>query len=326
MDEKSNADSHEQDPVVEPLVKREHLNRTWIGLGAALEWIALRGQPIALKLYHDRQDAADEALAALLSDLPSAVAESVVRGAEAGAVGILVPVSSGIWRQTATSDANDADLPFRLIGTDDHDEWEGAILRTSQQKLQEGECPGYERVQIQSAFVLENWPENTFDIKPARPRVAEKREAEKALNLAARDESPTYSKVQIQPVFVFFERPDHTPEIDPAQQETSVASCAENAETETPSIPSSAAALPAVRRVVEDIIGFAQKDRAPISDVEMFELVKAVLPNARRGQVRSIYRALKPVSKRGPKGAREPDRKKYIEELGQKITPAELPN
>lgn len=131
MNEKSDADSHEQDPVVEPFVKREHLNRTWIGLGAALEWIALRGQPIALKSYRDRENEADEALVAMLANLPSAFAESVVRGEEAGAADILVPVSSGIWRQTATSDTNDADLPFRLIGTDDHDECEGAIIRMS---------------------------------------------------------------------------------------------------------------------------------------------------------------------------------------------------
>lgn len=258
MDEKSNADSHEQDPVVESLVKREHLNRTWIGLGAALEWIALRGQPIALNLYRDREDKADAALVALLADLTSAVAESVVRGAETGADGILVPVSSGIWRQTATCDANDKDLPFRLIGTDDHDEWEGTIIRKSQQVLQEGECPGYERAQIQSTFVLENRPEHTLDLQP----------------------------VQVGP----------------------------------------AAAIADVRRVIEAAIANAGEDIAPLTQREMLTIVKRCLPNARRNQVRDTYAEHRPSPKPGPKGARNPDRERQIEELGQKLIAAQLHN
>jgi len=83
-------------------------------------------------------------LVSTLADLPPAIAESVVRGVEAGAADVLVPVSSGIWRQTATSDANDADQPFRLIAFDEQDEWEGTIIRVSQRALQEGERVGRE--------------------------------------------------------------------------------------------------------------------------------------------------------------------------------------
>jgi len=246
------------DAYVQPLVKRAHLNGYWIGLAAALEWIALRGQPISLESYLDREDAADEMLVSTLADQPPAIAESVVRGAEAGAADILVPVSSGIWRQTATSDAKDADLSYRLIGTDDHDEWEGAIIRTSQQALQVGECPGYERMQIQSAFILEKWPEHTLDIEP----------------------------VPVGP----------------------------------------AAASPAVERVIAKAIVMADDEMAPISQREMLVLVKRCLPNARRDQVREIYRELVPTSKPGPKGRREHDRDRLIGELGDKLAAAQLHN
>ena len=108
MGDKSEADLHEQVPEVAPLVKRKHLNKTWIGLGAALEWIALRGQPMSLKLYHDRENEADQALVAALADLPNEIAESIVRGEAEKEPGVLGPIPSGIWRQTATCDANDA--------------------------------------------------------------------------------------------------------------------------------------------------------------------------------------------------------------------------
>jgi len=169
MNDKSEADPHEQDPLVEPLVKREDLNKTWIGLGVALEWIALRGQPMSLKSYRDRENEADEALVATLADLPSQIAESIVRGEPEEDRRRLVPISSGIWRQTATSDTNDAAQPYRLIGTDDDDPWEGAILGVN--------IPEYRRIQIRSAFILKNWRENELRIEPlptpavSRPKV-----------------------------------------------------------------------------------------------------------------------------------------------------------
>ncbi|MCY0151666.1 hypothetical protein OEG86_04780 [Hoeflea alexandrii] len=108
MDENFESDSRANDDDVKPSVTREDLTKTWIGLGAALEWIALRGQPTSLKLYRNRENEADEVLVTTLADLRPAFAESIVRGAEAGSDDVLVPVISGIWRQTATSDANDA--------------------------------------------------------------------------------------------------------------------------------------------------------------------------------------------------------------------------
>lgn len=164
-------DNFETDPCangadVEPLVKREDLNKTWIGLGVALEWIARRGQPMSLKSYRYHENEADEALVATLADLPSEIAESIVRGEAEEDRRRLVPIPSGIWRQTATSDANDDNQPYRLLGTDDDDEWEGAILGAH--------VSGYRRIQIRSSFILENWPKHEVGIEmlPISPAVA----------------------------------------------------------------------------------------------------------------------------------------------------------
>lgn len=164
MDKKSNADSHTKGSYVEPSVKREHLNKRWIGLGTALDWIAQRGQPLSQELYPAREDAANEAFVATMADLPSEIAESLVRGQPEEGPLSLVPIPSGIWRVTATSDANDAGQPYRLIGTDEEDPWEGAILGMH--------VAGYRKVQIQSAFILDRWPEHTPAIEPVQIRAA----------------------------------------------------------------------------------------------------------------------------------------------------------
>ncbi|MCQ2005702.1 hypothetical protein [Rhizobium sp. NRK18] len=157
MDDNFEADSRANDADVNPSVTREDLDKTWIGLGAALEWIALRGQPIPRELYRGREEEADEALVATLADLPSEIAEAIVRGEPEEDRRRLVPVPSGIWRQTATSDFNDSGQPYRLIGTDDDDPWEGAILGV--------QVGGYRRIQIRSSFILENWSEHELDIE-----------------------------------------------------------------------------------------------------------------------------------------------------------------
>jgi|GEM_PF-1668293 len=166
MDDNFEADSRANDDDVKPSVTREDLNKTWIGLGAALEWIALRGQPMSRRSYSDRENEADEALVATLADLPSQIAESIVRGEPEEDRRRLVPIPSGIWRQTATSDANDAGQPYRLIGTDDDEPEEAAILGV--------QVGGYRRIQIRSSFILENWPEHELGIEtlPISPAVA----------------------------------------------------------------------------------------------------------------------------------------------------------
>ena len=158
----SEADVHTKGSCVEPSVKREDLQRGWIGLGTALDWIAQRGQPLSRHLYPAREDTANETFVAAMADLPSEFAESLVRGQFEDGPLTLVPIPSGIWRLTATSDANDADLPYRLIGTDEGDPCEGAILGMH--------VAGYRKVQIQSAFILDRWPEHTPAIEPVPTR------------------------------------------------------------------------------------------------------------------------------------------------------------
>lgn len=250
MDGDFEADSRANDADVKPSVTREDLNKTWIGLGAALEWIALRGQPMSLKSYRGRESEADEALVATLADLPSKIVESVVRGEPEEDRRRLVPIPSGIWRQTATSDSNDSGQPYRLIGTDDDDPWEGAILGVG--------IAGYRRIQIRSAFILENWPEYklNLDSVPLGPAVA---------------------------------RAD-------------------------------------MRRVIETIIAMAGDELVPISQREMLTLVIRCLPNARRAEIRKIYAEKMAAPKPGPKGPRDPNRERRIQELGQKLIAAQLHN
>ena len=101
--------------------------------------------------------------------MPPDIAEALVRRAREGEPVPLVPIPSGIWRQTARSDANDAGKPYRLIRTDDEDdhEWEGSILGQH--------VPGYRRIQILTDFIRDNWPEHTSEIKfsTIRPAIAQ---------------------------------------------------------------------------------------------------------------------------------------------------------
>lgn len=147
------------DCIVQPTIVLDDLRRNWIGFGAAIEWIAMRGQPLSLQSYWARDDDAAEALVSELADLPPPIAESLVRGVAEDESGPLVPIPSGIWRLTATSDANDEEQPYRLIGTDDFCEQDGSIrgLHVS----------GYRRIQIRTDFIRDNWPENTDHIVPS---------------------------------------------------------------------------------------------------------------------------------------------------------------
>jgi hypothetical protein len=166
MDEEGKPDQFTPDNVLQPPITREYLEKFWIGFGAATNWIAMRGQPTPEQMYLEREDAADETLVAVLADLPPVIAEALVRGVPEDKLGSMVPIPSGIWPQTATSDANDAGKPYRLIGTDDHCEWDGSI-----HSLQ---GPSYRRIQIRADFIRDNWPEHKKDIEPQqiRPVVA----------------------------------------------------------------------------------------------------------------------------------------------------------
>jgi hypothetical protein len=169
MDEEGNSDQLLDESTLQPLIIREDLKKFWIGLGVAIDWIAMRGQPMSARLYSERVDKALEALVEALADMRPEIAKALVQGVEKGKPGLSVPVDSGIWGQTATSDANDAGQSYRLCWTDYNREWDGMILAVCDSSRRVSDYPvlGYSRVQIQADFILKNWPEFKTDIEPS---------------------------------------------------------------------------------------------------------------------------------------------------------------
>jgi site-specific recombinase XerC len=108
----------DQVEMVGALIKLADFDGYWIGIGAALDWIAMRGEAMPLALYFQCYDEGAEALVQLLCDMPDDEASRLVRGLDVNGGGLLGPVPSGIWPLTATSDSNDAGMPYRLTGTD----------------------------------------------------------------------------------------------------------------------------------------------------------------------------------------------------------------
>jgi hypothetical protein len=153
MGESNKSGSVEAVQFVEPSATRELLSaRHWIGLGLALDWIAMRGQPMPLSEFNARHDLAASDLIDHLADMPTDMAEAMVRGVPENENGALKAVPAGIWRQTTAREDEFGDLPFFLIGTSDGPggEWEGTIAGR--------EASGYAKVSIRADFVLEYWP------------------------------------------------------------------------------------------------------------------------------------------------------------------------
>lgn len=236
--------------AIQPYITLADLEDSWIGIGVAIDWIAMRGKPMTLKEYNRREDEAAEALVEILSSIPPLQAEKNVRGLDENNPGPLVDIPSGIWPQTATSDANDRGKLYRLIGTDDLNQWEGAILSPH--------ASGYRRVQIRSDFIRDNWPENSSAVTapPTRNVVSQAK----------------------------------------------------------------------LRRLVEKIIFETPKELAPLTQREVSELVSLFIPSAQRDNIRRICKELISLPKPGPRGRRNPERKTQIQELGEKLISAQLPN
>jgi hypothetical protein len=134
------------------------------GIGLALDWIAMRGQPMPAQNDNARHDEAASALVDLLADMTPEIVEPLVRGAAEGHLEELKPIPSGIWTQTAAKDSNEASGPYCLISVDDDDENEGAILGP--------QVSGYRRVQIRADFIANNWLETTLAIAAVKSRPA----------------------------------------------------------------------------------------------------------------------------------------------------------
>jgi hypothetical protein len=137
------------------------LQGTWIGAGLAIDWIAMRGQPIPEQEYRKRYDEAASALIALLADLPPEIAKSLAQGSAENNPADLVPIPAGVWPQTAAVDCGERDTPFWLVGVDDDVEGEGAILGHR--------ISGYRRLQFRTDFIRESWSETTLEV--AAPKI-----------------------------------------------------------------------------------------------------------------------------------------------------------
>lgn len=164
MDELRQGDNVAAETLLQPTATKKHLDSVWIGIGLALDWIAMRDQPMPAQDYNARHDEAASALVDLLADMPADIVESCVRGVVEGYPGLLVPIPSGIWRQTAATQSNEDHRPYWLVGVGDDDEDEGVISGP--------QVRGYRKVQIRADFIADNWPETTLAIVPVKSRPA----------------------------------------------------------------------------------------------------------------------------------------------------------
>lgn len=168
--------------IVQPYVTLADLQESaWIGIGAAMEWIAMRGKPLTVELYRKREDEADAALVATFANTPQNE-EWVVIGEDQASPGELKPIPIGIWLQTATSDFDDSGKPYRLIGTDEYNEWDGAIL--------DSQLSGYRKVKVRTAFILDHWPEDgEKTAAPSARNVVSQAQLRRLIKMICRDKS-----------------------------------------------------------------------------------------------------------------------------------------
>ena len=59
VEEPDNFNPPDGDDLLKPSVNRSDLDRIWIGHGAALDWIAMRGQPMSLAQHRMWEDETD---------------------------------------------------------------------------------------------------------------------------------------------------------------------------------------------------------------------------------------------------------------------------
>lgn len=168
--------------IVQPHVTLADLQESdWIGIGAAIEWIAMRGKPMTLELYRQREDEADAALVATFANMLQN-GKSVVMGEDQSNPGELKPIPIGIWLQTATSDFDESGKPYRLIGMDEYSEWGGAIVSL--------QVPGYRRVQVRTGFIQKHWPEHGEKMAaPSARNVVSRAQLRRLIEMICRDTS-----------------------------------------------------------------------------------------------------------------------------------------
>ncbi len=137
---------------------------SWIGFGAAVDWIALRGQSVAEGEYGARLDHAVAALIGEIQRLDPASCEAVVEGVELLDVqGPHVSVLHGCWPGVRFRAADFALGAFNLVLVDDDDEWGGSL---------DGRSDGFTKLRIRTRFILDRWQLGTLEVDPDKQVVA----------------------------------------------------------------------------------------------------------------------------------------------------------
>lgn len=145
-------------------VRSSHVTRAymeqkiWLGLGEALEWIALRETTIAERDYAERDGSATHALIRVLSDTEPSIAERVIEG-------VLVNDGSsehggiphGVWPQTVPAEEYESGH-FALSPIDDNSEYGGSLI---------GQLRTWTNLRIRSFFILDLWKAGILEIDPA---------------------------------------------------------------------------------------------------------------------------------------------------------------
>ncbi|PSH63757.1 hypothetical protein CU102_23140 [Phyllobacterium brassicacearum] len=138
----------------------------WIGFGAAVDWIALRGQSVAEGEYGDRLDDAVAVLITEIQNLDPASCEVVVEGVELLDVkGPHVSVLHGCWSGVRFREADFELGAFNLVLVDDDDEWGGSL---------DGRSDGYTKLRIRTHFILDRWQLGTLEVDPDKQFAAKK--------------------------------------------------------------------------------------------------------------------------------------------------------
>lgn len=132
-------------------VKREDLDKTFVGFCEAVEWLACCGKRVTVDLYNRLTDQAAAALVAELANMPPAFAREVAEGIETkNPVAGNVSIPHGLWgsvHATEEQELEDAEKPFRLYLGDEESEWGGELVSRN--------GVAYTRLRLRAQLVLE---------------------------------------------------------------------------------------------------------------------------------------------------------------------------
>ena len=142
-------------------IKLDNLTeQEWIGFGAAVEWICMRGKPMPLHQYESRLDEAAAILASELYKCGEVESEQTVKGvANDDPDGFQKSIPHFVWKNVVVHE-DEYDLQrwnLALVGR--NDEWGAELI---------GPTRRYLDLQIKSGFILRRWRPATLELDPMR--------------------------------------------------------------------------------------------------------------------------------------------------------------